>query len=327
MSDSSAAEMSVVIITPDHYAAIRKTMECLRAQTVRDRLEIVIVAPSARDLGQDEATLGCFAQVRVVEVGAITSEPEARAAGIRQASAALVARAEEHCFPEPGWAEALIAAHRGPWAAVGAVIVNANPDSAVSWANLLMDFGDAVEPTVAGVTRHPPSHNTSYKRAVLMQYGTVLAAMLAPEEVLFRDLQAGGHTLYLEPAARALHLNLSRWPALLLSAYHGGRLFGAARTQHERWRPIRRVLHAAGAPWIGLARLRHIVRNVVRIGRSHELLPRMLAPLVAALFAHGLGEATGIALGAGDSPQRKSQYELYRVRHLAERDQWAGAGR
>ena len=41
-----SAELSVVIVTPDCYETIGKTMGYLRAQTARDRLEIVIVAPS-----------------------------------------------------------------------------------------------------------------------------------------------------------------------------------------------------------------------------------------------------------------------------------------
>jgi hypothetical protein len=41
--------MSVVLVTPDRYEAIRKTMEHLRAQTVSDQLEIVIVGPAKTD--------------------------------------------------------------------------------------------------------------------------------------------------------------------------------------------------------------------------------------------------------------------------------------
>ena len=50
-----AARMSVVLVTPHRYDAIRKTMEHLQAQTVADQLEIVIVAPSAAALIVDAA--------------------------------------------------------------------------------------------------------------------------------------------------------------------------------------------------------------------------------------------------------------------------------
>jgi hypothetical protein len=44
MTDNGSPKMSVIILTPDCYETIRKTMGCLRAQTVRDQLEIIIVA-------------------------------------------------------------------------------------------------------------------------------------------------------------------------------------------------------------------------------------------------------------------------------------------
>src|SRR5262245_66348489 len=64
-NDSCAAQMSVVLVTPDSYENIRKTMEHLRAQTVPDQLEIVIVAPSLRALNFNisEFTLLCRYQV------------------------------------------------------------------------------------------------------------------------------------------------------------------------------------------------------------------------------------------------------------------------
>jgi len=97
VSDQSSAEMSVVIVTPDHYDTIRKTLRHIRAQNIRDRLEVVIVAPSANGLGLDEAEPREFFQVRVVEVGAIRSIAWANAAGIRQARAPIVILAEDHC--------------------------------------------------------------------------------------------------------------------------------------------------------------------------------------------------------------------------------------
>lgn len=55
-------DLSVVIATPDCYRTIRKTIGHLRTQTVKDRLEIVIVAPSADALESEEAELSEFYQ-------------------------------------------------------------------------------------------------------------------------------------------------------------------------------------------------------------------------------------------------------------------------
>ncbi|HEV8713526.1 MAG TPA: glycosyltransferase [Candidatus Binatia bacterium] len=184
----SSPEMSVVIVTPDRYETIRKTVGYLHAQTVKDRLELVIVAPSAEQLAADDPALNDFFRFRVIAVGEISSIARAHAAGIRQASAPVVVLAEDHSFPEAGWAEALIERHRQPWAVVGPVVRNANPDSLMSWADFLLGYGTWLEPAPAGETNYLPGHNSSYKRALLLDYDRELEAMLEAEFVLHKDL-------------------------------------------------------------------------------------------------------------------------------------------
>lgn len=60
MSQSRSPEMSVVIVTPDDYGVIRKTLQHPKAQTVKDQLEIVIRAPSRAQLGLIEPDLAGF---------------------------------------------------------------------------------------------------------------------------------------------------------------------------------------------------------------------------------------------------------------------------
>ena len=146
-------EMSVIVLTPDGFAAIRRLMAHLRAQTARARLELVFVAPDAGRLQADETELAGFAAVRVVEADVMRSTAEARAAGVRAAAAPIIAFTEDHCFPEPGWAEALIRAHGEPWAAVGPAVLNANPRSAVSWANLLTEYVEWLRPIASTAWR------------------------------------------------------------------------------------------------------------------------------------------------------------------------------
>src|SRR5689334_882893 len=132
---SNAPEMSVVVVSLSSYQRIRRTIAALRAQTAMRRLEIVVVAPSREVLDLNEADLGEFCSFQVVEVAAIRSTGGAIAAGFQRAHAPVVAYAEEHSYPVPTWAEALLLAHKKPWAAVGAAIVNANPGTVISWAN------------------------------------------------------------------------------------------------------------------------------------------------------------------------------------------------
>ena len=100
-------EMSVIVITPDNYATIRRLMECLAKQTVRDKLEIVIVVLSMVPLEADDDALNVFARVLVIREQGIHTFSEAQALGVRQASGAVVAFTEDHCFPQGEWAESL----------------------------------------------------------------------------------------------------------------------------------------------------------------------------------------------------------------------------
>ncbi len=64
MNISNGPEMSVVLITPDTYGTIRRTVECLKAQTVKDKLELVIVALSASGPGISPEESGFFTGFR-----------------------------------------------------------------------------------------------------------------------------------------------------------------------------------------------------------------------------------------------------------------------
>lgn len=326
MNSSSSPQMSVVIVTPDNYKTIRKTMRSLRAQTAREQLEIVIVAPSADDLDLDESDLKDLPEFSVVEVGAVTSTAAARVAGIRQASAPVVAFVEDHSFPDLGWAAALIEAHQQPYAVVGPVIANANPGSTISWANLLIEYAPWLEPVEGGEVNLLPGHNSSYKRAILLEYGDELEAMFEAESILQWDLQAKGYQLYLEPAAKTYHLNFSSPFSWLSLRFHCGRLFAASRAENGQWSPLQRLLYTGSAPLIPLVRLRRILATLRRSGQQYKLLPRVLSALTLGLVLDGMGEMIGYSFGAGNAMEKLSDMEFHRDRHLAERDRQAEAG-
>jgi hypothetical protein len=310
--------MSVVIVTPDSYETIRKTVEHLRAQTVRDRLEVVIVAPSAGQATPAGTELDDFFRFRIVAVGQIESIARAHAAGIRQASAPVIVLSEDHSFPEPGWADALIEAHRQPWAAVGPVVRNANPDSLISWADFLLGYATWLDPAPAGEISQLPGHNSSYKRAILLDYDHELEAMLEAECVLHWDLRAKGHRLYLEAAAKTAHLNFAQIAPWIPYLVHAARVFAVARAR--QWSLLRRLLYVAGAPLIPLVRLWRIRAEIRRPGRPSDLWPRVLPALVLGLTLDAVGQMIGYAAGAGNASRKLSHFEFHRDRYLVRRD-------
>lgn len=313
------AALSVVIITPDRFATISKTLRHLEVQNVAAQLEIVIVAPSVRDLGLDETRLRDFGSWLVVETGPIASTARARAAGVRAASALIVAFAEDHSYPGPGWAEALIKRHHENWAAVGPAMANANPRAVTSWANLLIEYSEWLDPCPSGEREHLPGHNSSYKRSLLLEYGDRLEQMLDAESVLHWDLRRKGHRLYLDGAARTFHENFSRPLPCLTLRFNGGRLFAAARSR--AWPAWRRTAFALGSPLIPLLRLVRITRELFRNGRPRHLFPRLGPALFCGLIVDGAGEMAGYLLGPGDAMAKLSDMEFHRERFLDESDE------
>ncbi len=312
-----APDLSVVLVA-DQYAVARKTMRHLREQTVSDRLEIVIVTQSERGLGLDPADTDRFCAVQVVEVPVILPLALATTAGVRRASAPLVVLAETHAYPRRDWAHALIEAHRGPWAAVGAVIGNANPGTLTSWASLFLDYGSCVETSAVGVAEYLPGHHTSYKRQLLLQYDSDLEALMDSEILLHWRLRAGGHRLRLEPAARVYHLNVSSCSHWLRERFYTGRRFAATRSL--AWSLLRRLLYAAGAPVIPLIRLPRVLRDIRNSTQSHALLPRVIPSLAAGVLVSAAGEMVGSLFGAGTAARQLAEMELHKVDYVLERD-------
>lgn len=318
MSGSNLPEMSVVIVTPDDYKTVRKTIKHLRAQTIKEKLEIMIVAPSLSNLDLNESELKEFLCFDVVEFGPIKSSAKARAAGIRRASAPVIAFVEDHSFPDPRWAEVLVKTHQQPWTAVGPALCNANPESTTSWANLIIEYGPWLDPTEARIVDHLPGHNSTYKRLHLLDYGPELEGMLEAESILHWNLRAKGYQLYLEPAAKTSHLNFSLAFSSIKLRFYSGRLFASTRSQH--WPSLRRFFYFAGSPLIPLIRLLRILRELRQPRRPQKLLPRILPSLVIGLVSDGIGETVGYALGMGNVVEKLSDLEFHRERHLNRRD-------
>jgi hypothetical protein len=280
-------------------------------------LELVIVAPSQAlpDLEVDQ--LNDFACYQVVEIQAFQSIGQANAAGIRRATALIIALAEDHCFPDPQWAERLIAAHQGPWAAVGPGVRNANPNTAVSWADLFIGYGPWLTPSPSREAEFLPGHNTSYKREVLMGYADQLDPMMEAETVLHWDLREKGHRLYMESTASVAHTNFSLWTSWIPAQFYNGRLFAGARARQKSlpWR----MVFVLGSPLIPGVRLWRIWTGLP----SNELKVRFFAclpALIIGLAIDGVGQMVGYALGTGNALDKVARYEVDRFKHVREQD-------
>jgi hypothetical protein len=315
VSSTDGPELSVVL-PADRLDTIRTTLQHLRAQEERGRIEVVVVTPPGSDVTPGDPAFEGFGGVSVVPVADLHPLPDARSAGVRAAGAPVVALGETHCFPEPGWARALIEAHRGPWSVVGPAVVNANPGSQLSWVNLFMSYG----PWVGGGERGPrndlPGHNSSFKRSVLLEYGDRLEDVMRSDNHMMGDLVARGHTLLFEPTARTAHVNVSRPLSFVADTFNAARLYAAVR--REGWSPARRLLYIVAWPLIPAVRLGRIVGDMRRSGYARRLMPRTLPALVAGLVVSAAGELVGYLDGPANT-RKMHDIELHRLRHTGRR--------
>jgi hypothetical protein len=132
-SDASpdvSPDLSVILVLGARRDRAAGALWSLLVQSVVERMEILLfdLAP-----GEPPPLPGSeHPAVRLSRLPPETLFSTAKAHGIRSAAAPVVAFVEEHCRVHPGWAAALLAAHEGPWAAVGAEVHNGNPEVAIS---------------------------------------------------------------------------------------------------------------------------------------------------------------------------------------------------
>jgi hypothetical protein len=162
----------------------------LARQTIARELEVPVGAPSSEQCVLAPETCEAFGELRVLSVGPVRTTGPARARLMQAARGTFVVTAEDHCYPDPGWAAALVRAQRGPWAAVGPTVVNANPRTALSWADFLLNYAHAAEPLTEGEAPDTAWHNTANKREAVAAQGEDLGRLLDESSELTRSIRS-----------------------------------------------------------------------------------------------------------------------------------------
>jgi len=312
--------LTVIMATPERGATLCRPLRFLGRQTVRERIELILIGPDAGTFDDlDPALLAGFAACRTLAVGPIDEVERAFAPGIEAASAPVVALLENHVYPNPGWAEAIVRAHDGPWQVVGCVISNANTATATSVVEHLMSYIFHDEGAPVGEVDRVSRNNTTYKREALTAFGERLPDTLARDGGLMDELRAGGARFYRAAGAQLEHLNPSRIGAMLSLRLHSARASAATRARSERWGAGRRLLYVLASPLFPLLRLRTLWPRLTSPPLRAEV-PRIAPLLLLALLVDAVGQAAGFALGEGDSAVTAGRYDLDREPFLTAAD-------
>lgn len=307
---ANAPELSIVLVV----GALRgRAEECLRSvlrEEASRRVEVLVM-----DLAQAIAPPLAAADhpsVRTLALEPGTAYASARAEGVRRARAPVVAFLEEHCRMKPGWIEAVLAAHSGPWAGVGGEVHNGNPRAAMSATIALMNYAPWLPPARRDEdAAHLPGHNSSFLRDRLLAFGPELDLLLVSDINLHRRLRLAGERLLLDPAVRFEHINETGFGSLARGYYLWHRLYGWSRARVFRWPLWRRFFYIAVAPAIPFYFLVRQYREIRRL--RPDLIPafaRGLPLIWAAQTISAFGQAVGLLFGAGDTASRFTRFEL-----------------
>jgi Glycosyl transferase family 2 len=296
--------LSAVMVAGPLRERAERTLAGLRRQTALERIEVIVVdaaGPDSRRLRVPEGLPAKRLELAEPEPG------EERAAAIGAARSPVIAFIEDHSVPDPGWAESLIEAHRGPWSAVGYAFTVPEPSNYISRAGLVSEAGAWMHPARRRRVRSLPTTNVSVKRDALLEVAGDTASFLLYGHVLHGQLGRAGQPMLLEPGAVIAHEYLPRLMPLLLANYGHGRLLGHSRA--ASWGSVRRAVWALGTPLSApVVRAARLIRGLGRPRAAARALAS--APvLVLAYAAAALGEALGYVLGAGAWAERIERYE------------------
>jgi hypothetical protein len=208
-------------------------------------------------------------------------------------------------------AEALIRAHEGPWAVIVPGFGNANPNGPLSWAIFLLDYGRWLAGLPAGEIRLAPTHNSSYKREVLLSIGPAARRPRPwgrddPPTRVRRSpsvLRAvgGDRSPQRHPARGLAPRTLPGRPGNRRTARDAVALVDAA--------PLYRGIpsHPGGG---SVAHLRH--------ARRETRLPFGTLPaLIIGAMVSAMGELVGYAWGIGTGVEEQmTEYEVHKVRYV-----------
>lgn len=320
MGERAPALSAVVAIVSDTTRArydtthLERALEALGRQKDAPAMEIVV--PYIAPLPGLERLRARWPDARFLEIadakryragGGREHHDELHARGVEASRGEIVAILEDHGCPAPGWAKAMMRAHRNPWAGVGGAIQNA-VQRPLNRAVYYCDFGGYGKPAPGAPATTISDANSAYKRSALDAIRPVWRE--AFEEMAVNDaLRARGERLAFAPDAIVFQCRtaLTVWDAFR-ERFYWGRSFAVSRS--KKIGAGLRLLYAALMPLIPAV---YTAKAIVAALRCGDGLGRIISaiPLIALLsVGWAAGEGTGYMRGqAGDLPHAEAAYE------------------
>lgn len=249
----------------------------LAAQEEVAKLEVVVLAPAEVVLPPCPQGLGLCRYNWRPEDGL--------AVGISLCQGQWVVRADDHSYPGPGWAAALLRQLEQAGAGMLAPrILPWNEQLLVSQVDYALNFSQPFA-----------WHNNAYPRDFLLSQPD-LEQCLQVESLLQERVRAEGLECRLCSDAVLYHRQLESWQHWGATLLYAGRLYGG-----HTLKPARALLRLLILPWVAWRRSRSLW-----VGRP---LPQRMA-IVVGILLHLLGESLGGLAGPGSAGLVNLRHQL-----------------
>ena len=326
--------LSVVFVARRSLSNIQRALESLLSQTAAPRIELIVSADSPQLLREAEDFLAPharFAQSHFL-LHQTQDLAKVRVFSVAETTGDAVAFIEDHSFPEPNWAEELLAAFEasGDIQAAAPVILNPNPETALSRVQFAFFFGypaknSPVRPRFENAHRLP-QHNTAYRRDAL---GEALREDYMLVEAFLQEKICSHHPQYrfvLCTHTSIKHVNMSRLCPAMKQALLGGKIFGSIRAKQMEWGAATRVLRFVLFPLVPLIVTRRCAA-LLRDKYSSAKTFLNFSTAWALQLIHAFGESIGTCFGMGRAAEQYADIECDRRRFVRSAERHLLSGR
>jgi GT2 family glycosyltransferase len=286
-------KVSVIIAAYNARKTIGECLASLHRQTTEANFEVIVVDSSTD--GTADLVRNSFPAITVCSFTTRKFAGDARNIGISRARGEIVAFIDSDCTADPGWIDAILAAHGSPDPAIGGAIANGNPEKSVGWAAYFCEYSQWMPGIPAQRMTDIACANMSYKKKVFEDFGGFIEGTYCSDTEFHWRLGRKGYCLRFDPSIKIAHHNIDSFGRFLRHEFQHGRFFAQVRSRDPGFPFTKRCAYVSLSPLIMIKLFLAIAARVLASGIYRVAFLKSIPLLVLGIISWTLGECRGYA--------------------------------